>query len=227
MRQQKSLYSLLEIILLLSLLTVFISCFAPVFSDLQNAKLLGPGKIEVTPSFSTVSYSSEGESGHLQNHFGIQGGVGIFSLMDFRLRYEYINVDTNGGDPFHANILGFGPKFKLIKDVMAFYVPVGFAFSEDIETADTWQVHPTLLTTLRLNKYIEFNPSAKILIPFKSEQSTLVAFNLGIGLSADLDRWAVRPEIGFLLNPGESGYYWHLSLGFSLLLHRKNEHLKD
>ena len=209
-------YSFIGMISLLVCLTVlFPGCFAPVFSDLQSAKLAGPGQLEMTPSFSSVSFSSEGESEHVQNHLGIQAGLGVFDIMDFRLRYERLSVDQCDNGTFGVNVLGFGPKFSLVKDWAAFYVPVGFAFGEDIEVSDTWQVHPTLLLTLPVNKYIELNPSAKVLIPFQSERDTLFAFNLGAGISANLDKWAIRPELGFLINPGESGSYMHLSIGFT------------
>ena len=211
-----ALYTFIGIIFLLVCLTVlFPGCFAPVFSDLQSAKLVGPGNLEVTPSFSSVSFSSEGESEHVQNHLGIQAGLGVSSLMDFRLRYERLSVDQGDNESFGVNVLGFGPKFSLVKDWVAFYVPVGFAFGENIEVSETWQVHPTLLLTLPVSKYIEINPSAKVLIPITGEQDTLVAFNLGAGISTNLEKWAIRPELGFLINPGESGSYMHLSIGFT------------
>ncbi len=211
------------IIFLLVCLTVLFPGCAPVFSEMQSAKLVGPGHVEVTPSFSSVSISSEGESEHIQNHLGIQAGIGVTRIMDFRLRYERISVDMETFDPgttesFGVNVLGFGPKFSLVKDRVAIYVPVGFAFDEDIEVSSTWQIHPTLLLTLPISKYIEFNPSAKVLIPFQSEGETLVAFNLGIGVSTNLERWAIRPEIGFLYNPGESGHFMHFSLGFTYFI---------
>lgn len=211
------------IIFLLVWLTVLFPGCAPVFSEMQSAKLVGPGHVEVTPSFSSVSISSQGESKHLQNHFGIQAGLGVNRIMDFRLRYERISIDVENFDPgttesIGINVIGFGPKFSLVKDRVAIYVPVGFAFGEDIEVSSTWQVHPTLLLTLPISKYIEFNPSAKVLIPFKSEQETFVVFNLGIGVSTNLERWVIRPEIGFLYNPGESGHFMHLSLGFTYFI---------
>ncbi len=211
-----TLYTFIGIIFLLVGLTVlFPGCFAPVFSDLQSAKLVGPGNLEVTPSFSSVSFSSEGESRDVQNHLGIQAGLGVSSIMDFRGRYEHISVDQGESESFGVNVLGFGPKFSLVKDWVAFYVPVGFAFGEGIEVSDSWQVHPTLLLTLPVSKYIELNPSAKILIPFQDEKDILVAFNLGAGISTNLEKLAIRPELGFLINPGESGSYMHLSIGFT------------
>ena len=214
-------YSLCQftvIIFLLVCLTVIFPGCAPVFSELQSAKLVGPGHLEVTPSFSSVSLSSEGESEHIQNHYGVQAGLGINRQMDFRLRYERISVDLDGDGSFGVNILGFGPKFSLVKDMVAVYVPIGFAFGEDIEVSETWQIHPTLLITLPVSKYIEFNPSAKILIPIKGEQDTLVAFNLSTAISANLEKWAIRPEIGFLYNPGESGHFMHFSIGFTYFI---------
>jgi hypothetical protein len=209
------------IIFLLACLTVIFPGCAPVFSELQSAKLVGPGHIEVTPSFSSVSVSSEGESEHIQNHYGIQAALGVSSMMDFRLRYERVSVDLQDMDSdesFGVNVLGFGPKFSLVKDMVAAYFPVGFAFGEDIEVSETWQIHPTLLITVPISKYIEFNPSAKVLIPLKGEQDTLVAFNLGTAISANLEKWAIRPEIGFLYNPGESGHFMHFSIGFTYFI---------
>jgi hypothetical protein len=189
---------------------------APVFSDLQSARLVGPGKIEATPGFSSVSVMDEGQTEHIQNHFGIQAGVGVLSFLDFRLRYERVIVDGNGSDSFGLNVFGFGPKIGLLKDRIAFYVPVGFAFGEDIEVSETWEIHPTLIATIPFSRSIELNPSAKVLIPFKGERDTLVAFNLGAALGKDVRKWAIRPEVGLCFNPGEGGYFWQVSLGFSL-----------
>lgn len=216
-----SLCRLTVIIFLLACLTVLFPGCAPVFSELQSAKLVGPGHLEVTPSFSSVSFSSEGESEHIQNHYGIQAGIGVNRQMDFRLRYERVSVDMqdmNGDESFGVNVFGFGPKFSLVKDMVAAYFPIGFAFGEDIEVSETWQIHPTLLITLPISKYIEFNPSAKVLIPLKGEQDTLIAFNLGTAISANLEKWAIRPEIGFLYNPGESGHFMHFSVGFTYFI---------
>jgi hypothetical protein len=198
---------------LLIVCTLYVTgCVVAPFSDIQSAKLVGPGNVEATPHYSSIYSSYEGDSEQVQDNFGMQLGLGITSFMDVRARYELIHVDED----YNVNVFGFGPKFSLIKDYVAFYTPVGFAFGEDIETSETWQVHPTLLFTLPVNRYFEINPSAKLLIPFQEDSDTLVAFNLGAGISSDLEKWAIRPEIGFLFNPGEEGYYFHLSLGFSL-----------
>lgn len=178
----------------------------PVFSDFQSAKLAGPGRVEITPSASTVSVSGEDE-GHVQDEYGVQVGTGVLDRLDLRARY--VRVEGING-------VGFGPKIGLVKDRLALAVPVGFAFGEDVETGKTWTVHPTLLLTQPVVPRLEVNASVKGLIPLsKDGGDTLVAVNLGLALG-DLERWAIRPEIGFLFNPGESGHFIHLGLGFTV-----------
>jgi hypothetical protein len=101
----KSIYPrVLGILLLLISIGPSFSCFAPVFSELQSARLAGPGNAEITPSYSRV----EGESEHVQDHFGIQAGVGIRKWLDFRIRYEYANVGPAEPDNFGVNLSGTG-----------------------------------------------------------------------------------------------------------------------
>jgi hypothetical protein len=197
---------------------VFLAGCAPIFSDLQSAKLVGKGEYEVTPGFSTVSFSNEGNTEHIQNHFGLQAAYGVHDNVDLRLRFERVTVDTERDESLGANVLGFGPKIGLAKDNAALYLPIGFAFGEDVEDiSTTWEFHPTLLFTLPVGNNFEFNPSAKALIPLNRENAdVLVAFNIGAGISSDLSKWVIRPEYGLLFNPGEDGYYSQFSIGLTV-----------
>lgn len=218
MRQKGKVFSVSNLTILLTLactLAFLTSCVAP-FSDIQSAKLLGNGNFEVTPSYSSVSVSSEGETEHVQNHVGVQVGYGVLKFMDLRMRYERITGDIDEEESFGVNVFGFGPKFRLAKNWLALYVPIGFAFGNEIEVADTWQVHPTLLATWALGKSFEINPSAKVMIPLRGgEMDTLYAFNLGTAISTDVSKWAIRPEIGICTN-FEGGHFMHFSIGFSV-----------
>lgn len=210
-----SLRNAMVVFALAGMLAFVTGCVAP-FSDLQSARLLGKGNVEVTPSYTSVSVSDEGQTEHIQNHFGAQIGFGLAKFMDLRLRYEHISatIDT---ESVSVNVLGFGPKFRLAKKWLAFYVPIGFAFGGDVENGgDSWQVHPTLLATLPIAKFLEINPSAKVMIPFKSDAAdTLFAFNLGLAISSDVTKWAIRPEIGFCTG-SVSGTFMQISVGLSL-----------
>jgi hypothetical protein len=192
-------------------------CVAP-FSDLQSARLAGPNRFEVTPSYSAVSFAEDGQREELQDNFGIQVATGISPRVDLRARYERISLkDSDGG----VNVLGMGPKVGLVEDRVAIYLPVGFAFGSGIEASETIQVHPTLLATVPVHDFVELNGSVKALIPITERDiDDLVAFNIGLGLGPDLQRWVIRPEIGFLFNPGESGHFRHLSIGLTYYFER-------
>lgn len=199
---------------------VFMAGCAPPFSTLQSAKLAGKGKAEITPIFSIVHFLNDGEMTHIQNEYGLQGAYGLNDKIDFRLRYEFINVEYD--DPYYgtidvsAHVIGLGPKIEIYKDMHALHLPIGFAFGEDIDFSETWQFHPTFLFSLSVGKNVEFNPSIKILVPLTGDGDVLVAFNLGAGISGDLKKWAIRPETGFLINPGEDGHFMHFSIGVSV-----------
>ena len=190
---------------------LLIPACAPVFSEMQSAKLVDKGQVEATGLYSNLVISDDGESEHTQNHIGLRVTYGINDKINLRGGYE--NVFEDG--EVIANVFGVGPKVSIVKDRIAAYVPVGMAFGSNISTSDTWQVQPTALFTVPVTQNIEFNPSAKWLILFTEEFDNLVAVNFGAGVSTDLNRWAVRPEIGLLYDPGEGGHFTHYSIGVS------------
>ncbi len=205
-------------ILILGITFAAAACLVPPFSELQSAKMAGQGRVELTPHGSLILSSQEGETNHVQDNLGVQAALGITNFMDLRLRYEYLYHPDSGGrydSSFSGHVLGFGPKFSLVKNRLALFLPVGFAFGEDIEVAETWEFHPTALVTFPVSNAFEINGSAKVLIPFRKEQNTLYAINIGLGIGQDLRRWAVRPEVGILFDPEEEGCYFHISLGFT------------
>ena len=65
---------------------IFLTGCVPPFSSMQSARLAGKGKFEVSPFFSTVSFSAEGESEHAQNEFGLQGAYLVERAPSFHER---------------------------------------------------------------------------------------------------------------------------------------------
>jgi hypothetical protein len=203
---------------LLLVAAVAIAGCAPVFSDLQSARLAGPGVVEVTPGASTVHFSDGGPSTHVQDHYGIQVATGVQDRVDLRVRYERIVLDAGAEAEGGVNVLGFGPKLGLVRDRLALAVPVGFAFGGGVDSGQTWEAQPTLLGTLAAGRVVEITAAAKYIVPLGAEGADdLVALNIGLGLGPR-DRWLFRPEIGFLWNPGEDGAFYHGSLGLTFLL---------
>jgi len=192
---------------------VLSGCAAP-FSDLQSARTVGPGGVEFTASGSTVSFAEEGRKEEVQRHLGFQLAGGLSERVDLRGRLELIEL--TGGRNGAWLVVACGPKFGLVPDVLALNVPVGLAVGSDLDVSETLQTHPTLLVTAPVSRHFEINVSGKALVPFDSNQDVTFAGNLGAGLSTDLAKWALRPEVGVLVNPGQDGSFRHLSLGVSV-----------
>ena len=188
------------------------------FSDFQSARTLEPGEVQLTPSYSYVQFRDDGDSDKAQDEFGLQVAAGLTERVEVRARYFAVRVSDEDESEI-VSVLAAGPKFSLVEDQVALYAPIGFGFGADIETGETFQFQPTLLVTLPLSERFELNPSAKAQIWLNADEAdNLLAFNLGAGISRDLSRWAIRPEVGLLVNPGEDGAYLHLGLGFSALV---------
>lgn len=187
----------------------------PYVADQQSARMLPARGIELNGSYSTVSFRNEGESEHVQDQFGARFAYGLSDRTELRFTYERIELD----DDFEAdglNLFGAGVKLGLVPERLALYVPVGMMTGEDLESGDTWTVAPTLLGTWRASPQFELNPSVKAIYPFAAEDpEVFLGFHLGAGISTDLDRWAVRPEVGAVINPGDDGTVLGFTLGFS------------
>ncbi|MET0551695.1 MAG: hypothetical protein ABW221_01565 [Vicinamibacteria bacterium] len=186
---------------------------APVFSDLQSARMLPKGAVEVTAHGTSTWFGDDDESEHVQNHFGVQLGTGVTERVEVRARYERILV----GDDGSANLLAIGPKIGLVEDRLALSVPVALAFSGD-EDAEGTTVHtqPGLIATFPVSDVVELNPSVKYTIPIDDEDGFRgLSLNLGLGLGPRSGKWVVRPEAGVLFGPDDVKYY-QASVGLSI-----------
>lgn len=214
MRRHKHFYQLIQLVLSATAAALLSGCL-PFLADQQSGRLLEPGKLEVTPSFSYVSFSAEGETEHVQNQFGLRAGYGLTQRTELRATYEHVSiVDVDEDGDF--NMLGVGAKFGLVPNRIAFYLPVGVVFGGELDSGDTWTTVPTVLATVVSSSTFELTPSLKAFIPLSGEdREVFLGFHLGAGISNDLSRWAFRPEVGVVRNPGEDGTTWGWALGFS------------
>jgi hypothetical protein len=203
------------------------ACAAP-FAEMQSARLAGLGVAEITPIYSYVDITGEGETVKVQDTYGVHVSTGVTPRMDLRLRVDHIRVSTRDlAEDFTATAVGIGPKFSLLPDQLALYLPIGLAFGHDLTTSKTLEFHPSVIGTLPLHEFAEMNASFKLLVPLNRDDGEdsggneiFTALNLGLGLSPELSRWVIRPEIGFLKNPGEDGTLRHFSLGVTIFTGR-------
>jgi hypothetical protein len=183
----------------------------------QDARLVAPGRLEITPGFSGAGFTDEGESEYLVNTFGAQGQVGVHERLNLGIGYaRFEDEEFEEG----LNGLAFGPRIGLVPDRVAVAVPFSLMFGEDVEASETWQMHPTALFTVPISARVDLNPSARLLIPFCPDcdaSDILVGGSVGLGIRLPLPTaTTVRPEGGFLVNPGESGVVWMFGIGVSL-----------
>jgi hypothetical protein len=204
------------------LLFLSINGCAPVFSEMQDARTVGKNNVEGTASFSSVGFTNEGESDHVQNHVGFQAAYGLSDAVDLRLRYAFVKVDDDVQEDITVNVLAIGPKVSLIKDRLSVYLPVGFAFGEEIEAEATWQIHPPMVGTIPVVDNLDINPSVKVLVPFEEGAETTIAFNIGLGIRLN-ESFVLRPEFGMLFNAEEwgDGHYKQFGLGVTFHPPRK------
>jgi hypothetical protein len=187
-----------------------LGCTAP-FSDFQSTHMAGKGQVEVTPSFATVGYAGA----QVQHQFGTQFSLGVSDRLDVRARYEGVWID--GSDIDHIDVVGFGPKISLHPDQAALYLPVGFAFGNDIESSKTWEAHPTLIATHVVNRLYEVNVTMKMLISLNDENfNTRIAANLGFGIGPDVMKYVIRPEAGVLFHTSGGDPIYQFGIGLSM-----------
>jgi hypothetical protein len=203
------------------------ACAAP-FAEMQSARLAGPGRFELTPVYSFMDLVDDGETLKLQDTYGLHAATGISSRFDLRIRVDHIRLREIAGENLSATAVGIGPKVALITDRLALYAPVGAAIGTAVDMSETWQFHPSLIGTLPLLRAVEVNAGLKALIPITTDEGDpdddtnelLVALTLGLGIAPEQSRWAIRPEVGFMKNPGESGTVRHFSLGMTFFVGR-------
>ncbi|MGE5833271.1 MAG: hypothetical protein ACM4AI_02205 [Acidobacteriota bacterium] len=194
----------------LGLLAVAATACAPVFSD---ARLVGKGRAEITPSFSAAGWAAEGESDHVANNIGVHALYGVADRADVfvgYLRTQFVN-DADG-----TNAMEFGPKLGIVRDRVAVALPVGLAFGGGVETNETWHFYPTALFTVPAGGSVDINPAVRVLIPTCEDCDVLVGVNLGAGIRLAGNRAILRPEFGILMNPGETGVGWHFGFAVSI-----------
>ncbi len=186
-------------------------CSAP-FSEFQDARTVGKGGWELSGNYSGVFVNDT----KLQDQFGAQGAFGITDDVDFRARYERIDVEDSDSNPFE--VYGFGPKISIRRDRQAIYLPIGFATGHRVSTKETWEAHPMMLFTKPLGPGFDWNSSIKVMIPLASGGADpRGAINVGFGIGPADRRFVFRPEAGMMVYFNNfDNLYYHAGIGVSL-----------
>lgn len=194
---------------------LFSSCaLSPVGTHYDSAKSLKKNQLEASGSFTHYEVADE-ESNLVSNYnFGFRVGYGISDQFDVKIRYEILTpIDNEAGD--FLNPVHFGsiePKLSFANNKLAFKLPLNI-YSNDFSTNSNpvFSISPAFMGTADLKKNIaESTLSLSYQHFFSEDLISLVGLNLGFGFSSNLEKWAIRPELGVLF-----GSHVFFGIGFN------------
>ena len=193
-----------NVAIILFVSALWTGCFAPINSTFEGAKLLDKGEVELQGNYSRYYFPFEDEfGGNTNNNVGVAIGYGVSEKFNMKLRYERMHVitqdwdffDLDGGD-FGMNYLELGNKFLLREDKIAFSMPMAIYFT-NFNNSPLFSLDPRFLFTIGGTEKFEFNIIPKAHVFIGDGVAILPGFNLGFAFSNDLNKWAIRPEIGY------------------------------
>jgi hypothetical protein len=171
---------------------------SPHNSNFENASTVGKNNIEAAGHYSSHSYS--GNNSKSITNYGFKITYGIAENTDLKISYDNFNMFLNFYE-FNQflNFYELGLKFSIVKNKSALVLPVGI-YNNKYHT--TFWLSPRYLSTLIRKKQFDFTTCFKMEIPLVDSTVPAFGFNATFGLSDNLNKWAVRPEIGikFVLN---------------------------
>ena len=192
-------------------------CFLPPAANVQDARTVGKGRVRAAGYWSGLkdTDAAPGEDAKLADEFGGILGVGVSESAELQFRLERIDfAQEDDGYQF----LSFSPKFGLVRDKLAFMVPIGLYFGGGLQWQETFQIQPSLIGSAPVNDNFEVNMSGRFVVPFNSDLYKWAILGFGFGVSSDLDRWALLPEISYsiALNDDADAISDILGYGFAL-----------
>jgi hypothetical protein len=193
---------------------------APVMTSVESGRLVEEGKIEGSVMYSNYKeketeyeyyfdsngnfHEQEGESKMqtMNNNYGARIVIGG-KKSNVGFHYEkMINRDHD----FTVNYFSIEPKFRIAQSrtsASAFSIPIGIYVPDEEGENPVYQLMPSFHFSYWGSKYFEFTFSPKMLFILNNFPSPpYLNMTAGFGLSSDLSKWAIRPEIGYSIYTG-------------------------
>lgn len=220
-------------ILIISLIFL-IGCAIPVNTTLESAQMLDKGHIGIHGSYSR-NYGMNFNSGRdapfsvYNKNYGFGLEYAFSDNYNMRLKYARLDCDLSLADFGFTGFIGdweipnlnfieLSNKFCLVKDKMAIAVPLSFYFHEEGLQSDV-TIEPKFLWTIRKNDKFEFSVIPKVKLMISNDGVLfLPGINVGMGLSTDLNKYAIRPELGI-----DAGLFFTFAIGCNYYFATKKE----
>jgi hypothetical protein len=172
--------------------------FSPTY---DKAYAMGKGIWEMAPVFTINDFVGGGYNSKGIGVAGVRLGMGLSNNFDLKLRYERLfSFEGQGGG---INILQLEPKISFAEQKMAFRLPLQLWFEEGSE----FIINPQIMYTFRnASKTFDLTPAFRVDMNFDdNEVYANYGITLGAGFSKDLSKWAIRPEVGYSVDPQTDG----------------------
>jgi len=180
-------------------------------TNMQSARTLEKGESRLTPYF--VQIQNETNASDPVYQVGGMLGAGVNDRLEWQFRVDHFTAFKPEDDGY--TFISTGPKIAVVEDRVAVVFPVGM-YSTSIETA---QIQPGIIVTPFSSRYVEFTAAARYIFAFHQDLSKWTVFNVGLGLSSDLNKWAIMPEIGIAKDMTNSEQKLLLSYGAALVFY--------
>ncbi|MBL7819949.1 MAG: hypothetical protein JNL65_04985 [Saprospiraceae bacterium] len=180
--------------------------------NFESASTLKNKEIQFTGFYSSLQLicdnSPEEIDKSLIKNTGIRFGFGISNKMELQLSYSHLkSVDLN----HHFSI---GSKISIYKNKVAASLPLSIYFGKE---GFQFTASPKLILTHAINQYIDISliPKAEVLLGGSFER--FYSVSIGAGFSKNLQKWAIRPELGINHKLSSSSPVWSYGIGFGYI----------
>jgi hypothetical protein len=108
-----------------------------------------------------------------------------------------------------AGAVGMEPRVAIVDGIFALGMPMTWVIGFPVG-----QFAPGVVATIPVSRHLEINTAARMNIVATAYGSVnYPIYNVGLGLSEDLSRWAIRPEIGFTRLEADGEWLVQLGVG--------------
>ena len=162
-------------IVIAAIASLNINCYQ--MYSLQDASLLSKKKIELMGSYSPVLYYDHpyNSNSFVSNQIGFHLKYGVSN--NFNATFNYVLNIPQYKYISNIHFISCGGKFSLLKDFLAFYIPFGIYFNNDLKSYNSFIIQPTFITSFQLNTYLKINLALSYICFFEKIQNTEYFFS--------------------------------------------------
>ncbi len=216
-------------VLLAALLLSSCSSMLPVNSYFEKAGTLQKGVTEVSGHVTGYSVSHFDRTDKAASQYGLRIGHGITDRFDMKFRYEQQTYTTHFDYRLKkVQYFSFVPKYAVEPGKLALAIPFsvyygqyeveGNVYKKNYTSVTPWIIY----TATARSKRADLSLGMKYDLVFGEEGNAFWGGFVGAGFSSNLDKWAIRPEVGVSLATRKETY-WNYGIGLQLMLAKKKK----